>query len=158
MGPSSTPNSNSAVIPSDQRSTADLRYTTADVDYFAEHWREPVFYEGQLQHRRLVNPTTSEVMEGVCAEAEWLRGFADRPDWDGGGLTFTFAGHGRSDDGALVLSDGEITVEDLYEAFLEAALSNGEQQRLRVAPSSTPATPVASSRIFSRRVLAGLIG
>src|SRR5438093_13585328 len=76
------------------RMAADLRYTTADVDYFADHWQTDGYESGlEERRRRLVNPTRATVLAEIRDTGVWRRTFTSRPDWDGGDLTFTFAGH-----------------------------------------------------------------
>ncbi len=96
------------------RMAADLDYTTADVDYFYEHFTEPEPDRPRREekHIRLVNPSRDEVLGGLSAALEWLGTFRTDPQWDGGGLHFNYAGHGAGPDGALVLHDETLSVDD----------------------------------------------
>jgi Caspase domain len=116
------------------RMAADLRYTTADVEFFASFWREPHYDAGDeefhLPHLR--NPSRSAVVGAFLQAGEWLGSRASRPDWDGGHMAFNFAGHGREGDGALAVDDGYITPEDVYRFFVETAERWSSNRRLRL--------------------------
>jgi hypothetical protein len=116
------------------RMAADLRYTTADIEFFAEHWQRPWNESGkeELHVPQLQNPGCSEVMAALIQARDWLEIRSRRPDWDGGHITFTFAGHGRDVDGALVVEDGYVTADELYRAFVQTAEGWAEDRRLRL--------------------------
>lgn len=119
------------------RLAADLRYTTADVDfmeqYWRSHWESLREVEGAQRdlHLRLRNPSLQEFRDTFDQAARWMRGFRDDPLWDGGDLIFSFAGHGRLSDGALCLTDGFITVDDFL-ACLYRVHQHSPRKRLRV--------------------------
>src|SRR5207249_7249653 len=85
--------------------------------------------------RRLVQPTRATVLAEIRDTGVWLRTFTARPDWDGGDITFTFAGHGRDTDGGLVLQDGILTPAQFIEAVVDVAerLRANAPNRLRVS-------------------------
>lgn len=116
------------------RMAADLRYTTADVEFLANFWREPHHDAGdeELHVPQLRNPRRSEVVAAFTQAGDWFAHRATRADWDGGHITFNFAGHGREGDGALVLEDGSITPDDLYRFFLQTAERWSPERRLRL--------------------------
>jgi Caspase domain len=116
------------------RMAADLRYTTADARYLADVWARPSYDSApHEEHIRVVNPTRSALLGALSQAGEWLRAASTHADWDGGGLTFCYAGHGRDTDGALVLDDGEtLTSEELGEVLSEIAGTNRGDHNLRV--------------------------
>jgi hypothetical protein len=112
---------------------ADLRYTTADVNYYAKHWAEPNYDTGLDEHHVLLqDPNLEAVFDALVESGEWLRNFADDPEWDGGGITLNFAGHGREGDGALIVPDGEITSSELAKRLATIARLDPAGHSLRV--------------------------
>ena len=84
------------------RMAADLRYTTADVKYYSEHWAKPNYDTGlDEKHMLLQDQNSQAVYDALVESGGWLRTFSDHQEWDGGGVTLSFAGHGREGDGAL---------------------------------------------------------
>jgi len=116
------------------RMAADLRYTTADGEFLAGFWREPHYDAGDEEFHvpQLRNPTRSEVVAAFIHAGDWLASRAQRADWDGGHITFNFAGHGREGDGALVVEEGHVTPDDLYRFFLQIAERWSPDRRLRL--------------------------
>jgi hypothetical protein len=101
------------------RQLANLNFTTADGDYLHQHWKMPNADSGREQkHLRLVNPTIAEFWASLDEGVEWLATKRNEPDWCGGWLILTFGGHGRPGSGALVLQDGDVTAEDLFEVLI----------------------------------------
>jgi hypothetical protein len=117
------------------RMAADLDYTTADVDYFYEHFRvpEPDRPRTQDKHIRLVNPTRTEVLNGLSHAIGWLATFRDHEDWDGGALHFNYAGHGAEQDGALVLGKDVLSVEEFLKHIAPLAEKVSPPGRLRLS-------------------------
>lgn len=104
------------------RMAADLRYTTADVDFLESHFKEPNYDSGEKEaHERLRNPTRDQFFESLRDVGPWLGRFRGEPGWDGGGFMLCFAGHGREGDGALVLEDGVVTPSALLDALAKIA-------------------------------------
>ena len=117
------------------RMAADLAYTTADVDYLYEHFTtpEPDRPRKEERHYRLVNPTRSEVLSALTEALDWLGTFRSAVDWDGGGLHLNYAGHGQEPDGALVLSDGTLSVDEFLSHILPQARQVSPPGRLRLS-------------------------
>lgn len=116
------------------RMAADLRYTTADVDFLESHFSEPNYDSGvEEAHHRLRNPTRERFFRTLHDMGPWFGDFRNNPDWDGGGFMLCFAGHGRQGDGALVLEDGEVTPGDLLDALAGIASEVSPPGRLRVS-------------------------
>ncbi len=116
------------------RMAADLRYTTADVDYFEAQLREPNYDSGdQESHWRLRNPGRKEFFQVLDEIEVWLGSFRSDPEWDGGGFQLCFAGHGRGGDGALVLHDGVIAPDELIDSLADIAGKISPPGRLRIS-------------------------
>ncbi len=113
---------------------ADLRYTTADVDYLESHFKDPNYDSGfEEAHYRLRNPTRERFLKTLHNVEPWLKNFREDPEWDGGGFMLCFAGHGREGDGAMVLEDGVVTPKDLVDALVAIASEVSPPGRLRVS-------------------------
>lgn len=116
------------------RKVAQLRFTTADVEYMVENMTvdrpdAPVLQE----RRRLVNPSGGQVLRQISEGSSWLGKFCADRNWDGGGLWFGFAGHGRSGDGALVFDDGSVlTATDFLNSCSKLAGQLAGEGRLRL--------------------------
>nr|WP_295974172.1 hypothetical protein [uncultured Bacillus sp.] len=65
-----------------------------------------------------------EVAKAIFQIGAWLAQFKSNKDWAGGGITITFAGHGKDKDGSLVLEDGEITYSDLHDLLTRISFDN----------------------------------
>ena len=97
------------------RMAADLTYTTADVDYLESAFKDPEV-DSQIEmtiHRRLRNPTIEEVFACIDEVSAIMARERKHPEWDGGALQISFAGHGRERDGALVLQ-GQFLTPSLF--------------------------------------------
>jgi hypothetical protein len=134
-GPEFTPTLEQRGVTPLPRLAANLRYTTADADYFSKHWQAPWPDSGheELHVPHLQNPSRSALIAAFFEARAWLCSRARRDDWDGGHITFCFAGHGRDRDGALVLEDGTLTAGELCAILTQTALDWSEERRLRVA-------------------------
>lgn len=67
------------------RAMADLRYTTADIDFLEPYFREPNVDSGDVElHIRLLNPSVEQFYDALRQIQAWLKSFKDNPDWDGG--------------------------------------------------------------------------
>ena len=116
------------------RMAADLRYTTADVDFLESYFKGPNYDSGDIEtHERLRNPRRDQFFRSLRNIGLWLGSFCSELDWDGGGFMLCFAGHGRQGDGALVLEDGIVTPKDLVETLAEMAREISPPGRLRVS-------------------------
>jgi hypothetical protein len=115
------------------RSGADLRYTTADCDFlyrnFSSKHYDTVEHE---RHIRLVNPTLQEVCAAIRSAGAYLSQFITNDDWDGGQITFCFAGHGEEGSGALVFSDSLPVLDAIRLAVSISAAMPPNDRRCRV--------------------------
>jgi hypothetical protein len=117
------------------RMAADLRYTTADVDFLYTHFLEPDCdrpRENDL-HIRLVNPSKDEVLSAFSQAGQWLETHRDDAGWDGGGIHFNYAGHGTEDQGTLVLNPGFLHVDEFIDSICGVASRVSSPRRLRVS-------------------------
>lgn len=96
------------------RAGAKLKYVTNDIDAYGA---DTPTYGGYLESEpillRLIDPTVSDVKDSVRRALEQIaqrKGTPARKNV----FSLVYAGHGRSPDGALVLSDGALTAGDLY--------------------------------------------
>ena len=117
------------------RMAADLEYTTADVDFLYDHFSapEPDRPRQKALHVRLVNPTKERVLGAFSEIADWFQSFRTHPDWDGGGLHFSFAGHGAENGGAIVLDGGTLTADEFLEQAETVATRISKPGRLRLS-------------------------
>jgi hypothetical protein len=77
------------------RTAADLRFTTADCDWFYAHLSEPNYDTGIAEeHFRLANPSCAELYEAITSAGRFLSQYISAPEWDGGQIAFVYAGHG----------------------------------------------------------------
>jgi hypothetical protein len=113
---------------------ADLRYTTADADFLNGSWRDPWDVGETTTAVRSREPSLEEFWKALSKACDWLTRHVESASWSGGGMSLTFAGHGRYPDGALVIRDGSVTAEDLA-TFLEQLWERtpGRAGNLRVA-------------------------
>jgi len=114
---------------------ADLRYTTADVDFLYTHFLEPEPDRPRVDnlHIRLVNPSKKEVLAAIAQAGQWLETHREHDDWDGGGLHFNYAGHGTEDQGTLVLNPGFLHVNEFLESICSVASRVSSPGRLRIS-------------------------
>ncbi|MCI0528714.1 MAG: hypothetical protein L0Y56_14850, partial [Nitrospira sp.] len=116
------------------RMSADLRYTTADTDFLESYFRKPDYDSGKFEyHIRLRNPSLADVLESLKDIWDWLAGHRQDLDWDGGGIQFTFAGHGSEPEGSLVLADRNLAPGHLTEELAKIGAGISPPGRLRVS-------------------------
>lgn len=133
-GPEFSPNFQQAGRFFISRMGADLRYTTADVDFLESHFREQNHDSAREElHQRLRNPSREQFGQALQDIETWLAKFRDHPDWDGGGFQLCFAGHGRQGDGALVLTDEVITPNDLLSTLTKIANKVSPPGKFRIS-------------------------
>ncbi|MFE4047133.1 hypothetical protein [Priestia sp. YIM B13490] len=114
------------------RALAKLAYTTADIDYLEKNWATENYDTAPNElHKRLQNPSIAEFRRELKNIGKWFSQFYEDQNWEGGCLTFTFAGHGREADGALVLEDGDIEWRTFLDELLKLVPDNNEH-RLRI--------------------------
>jgi len=77
----------------------------------------------------LIEPSRWEVLNAVEQASAAVERFSGEPDWNGGQVDFAFAGHG-TDEGLLVVPDGEICASDIVDALLSPARANSDKRRL----------------------------
>lgn len=107
------------------RNGADLRYTTADCDFFYGHLREPNYDTGSVErHYRLINPRCKELSDAITSAGQLLAQQIGQPEWTGGQITFVYAGHGMQGTEAWVLKDGLVDGQKLVEQVAEAVPLN----------------------------------
>lgn len=119
---------------SKDREYADLRYTTADIDFFESHWRKEWGRDAKYKyHERLRNPKLEDVYRALHVIGAWFAysKSTNPKEWVGGNIVIVFAGHGRMSDGAWVLENGHVSVDDLHE-ILNNYLKN-DQNSLRTS-------------------------
>ncbi len=90
------------------KALANLEYTTADVDYWDDYWRNGDWYgrspyETHSTLRDTDYATLASRLEEVRA---WFAESSQTPGFDGGSIVFCYSGHGREGDGALCLNNG----------------------------------------------------
>lgn len=108
--------------PRRSRDDADLQFTMADCDWFADHLRAPDYENGVTErHFRLVNPTCDQLVGAIDEAGRFLSGFVSEQAWSGGQMTFVYAGHGEPRTGAWVLAHGSLSGIELAE-FVGASL------------------------------------
>ncbi len=117
------------------RMAADLRYTTADVNFLYSHFLESEPDRPRVNdlHTRLVNPSKDDVLAAIAQAGQWLETHRDHADWDGGGLHFNYAGHGTEDQGTLVLNPGLLHVNEFIESICSVASRVSSPGRLRIS-------------------------
>ncbi len=113
------------------RDGADLRFTTADGDFFYEHLKEPNYDTGSHEHHiRIINPDSRELRDAISSAGEHLSQYVSADDWAGGQITFCYAGHGEAGSGAWVLRDTSLNAVQLADAIAEAVVENWRRCRV----------------------------
>lgn len=117
------------------RAAADLRYTTSDSNYLAEHFKRQDYDSCEFEkHYRLVNPTARELKATIDKVDKWFGKHRHKPVWDGGGIVLIYAGHGDESAGAMVLKNDELYGPEVFiEHILKVAKKNTNDERLRVS-------------------------
>ncbi len=101
------------------RGAADIKLTTADIDYFEGFWQKNHYDGGQEKiHKRLQDPTNVEFKNAVQDIDNWFSNKCADEKFDGGEITIAFAGHGREGSGNLVLKDIDVNIETLISIIL----------------------------------------
>lgn len=113
------------------RDGADLRFTTADCDWWHRHFKQPHYDSSEFeQHHRLVNPSRAQILEAVAEGGEYLSAHQGRPEWDGGSMNFVYAGHGDPGTGSWVCHDGVISGVELADAVARSVIPNPRRCRI----------------------------
>jgi hypothetical protein len=120
---------------------ADLDYTTADGAFFVEYlpthssdgrevadgqYAEYEKMPGRCAH--LIDPSVAEFEEALRVANEYVSRYKDSRQWDGGGVSLCYSGHGAELTGALVLKDGEITGDQLAEVVAKDLPDDGAER------------------------------
>jgi hypothetical protein len=137
------------------RDGAKLAHVKAD----AQHWHEvyvnaesPV--DGQRSpvgfHALLIEPSRREVLDAVELASAAVERFSSEPGWNGGQVDFAFAGHG-TDEGLLVVRDGEISANDMIDALLSPSRVNSEKRRLSLVLDSCHAGRTLAEVVIDER-------
>lgn len=117
------------------RDGAQLEHVLAD----ARHWVEAFQRDSQNWSEKqepgddplfilLENPTRPQVTNAISECGEFLRRFKDRSNWNGGSFFFAFSGHG-TDEGDLVVADGELSPDDIMELIAASVDPNPPTRR-----------------------------
>ncbi|MDP1681506.1 MAG: hypothetical protein Q8L39_06995 [Burkholderiales bacterium] len=119
------------------RAGANLRFTTADCDWFYAHLIETNYDTGITEkHYRLVNPTREQLYTAISAAGEFLSEHLNTSEWDGGQITFIYAGHGCPGSGSWVFKDGEISATELVKMVAGAVEPNRRRCRIDLISDS----------------------
>ena len=114
-----------------RRDSADLKFTTGDVDWLHSHFMEPRPDSATFEkHFRCVNPLKADFLRTLDEAIAHLAQYRSSPDWDGGGLVLVYAGHGHDCTGAIVFPDAFLEPEEL--ARYLACKMPKSHRRLRV--------------------------
>lgn len=122
-GPEHDPIFNDAGRKFTPRAVSDLKYTTADSDYLAEHFKKQDSDSCEFEtHFRLVNPTIEQLKSTIKNVDKWFCKYRNKPDWDGGGIVLIYAGHGDEAAGEMALkNDTRYSPEAFIENVLDIA-------------------------------------
>jgi hypothetical protein len=69
----------------------------------------------------LVDPTVTQFLSAVHLASQYVQRSRGEGNWNGGGITFFFSGHGTAGNGALVLKDGQIVASDLVRLLVQSS-------------------------------------
>lgn len=116
-----------------KKDSCDLRYTTADCDFFYSSLKENHYDTGvKEKHVRLINPTVEELKYALKEGVKYLNQFLEEENWRGGEVIFIFSGHGVNGSGAISLKDNIFSARDLAQIVSEARAKNDRRIRLNV--------------------------
>jgi hypothetical protein len=133
-GPEYSPKDEKEGLAFRPRVTADLKYTTADIDYLEPYFQEPNYDSAAIElHKRLRNPTVEQFYDALQEIKFWLKSYKHDVGWDGGGIQIIYAGHGRINDGALVLQNGVVEPGVFMDALRIIANEVSRPRRLRIS-------------------------
>jgi hypothetical protein len=108
------------------KAMAQLEYTHADASYYSRHWQEDEGWPWpdeltRFTNHDLIGAQFSDVSSAFTQSADWFRAEAEADaNFDGGGIHFTFSGHGRQDGVLILENDTHFAPRDLVEFALEA--------------------------------------
>lgn len=116
-----------------EKDSCDLRYTTADCDFFYNSLKEHHYDTGvKEKHVRLQNPTVEELKYALKEGVNYLNQFSEEENWCGGEIIFIFSGHGVDESGAICLKDRIFSARDLAQIISEARVKNERRIRLNI--------------------------
>lgn len=114
-----------------RRDSANLEFTTADVDWLQSHFMKPRPDSAKVEkYFPCVNPQKADFLRTIDQAIAYLSQYRSNPDWDGGGIVIVYAGHGTEPTGAIVFSDALLEPEEL--ARYLARRTPKSHRRLRV--------------------------
>jgi hypothetical protein len=96
------------------RAGADLKFVFADLDFYVNQCRRASRSPEQVISA--FQPSVKEFRAAIASAMDVLATRSTRDGWNGGGISFAYAGHGAETSGALVLADGEYTGQELADA------------------------------------------
>jgi hypothetical protein len=129
--------------PRTSRDGAKLKNVLADAHYWAGE-----FDPGESETKQvnlLENSDRTAVLAAITEAGKFLHHHEGRPGWRGGQINFAFAGHG-TEGGDLVLTDGELSPDEILETIRESTPAPTAYRWLRLA--------VVLDSCFSGRTLA----
>lgn len=113
------------------KDSCNLRFTTADSDFYYSMLREDHYDTGiKEKHIRLINPTKLELSNSISQGMNYLNQYSEKKDWKGGEITFIFSGHGRYGCGSIELKDDSYSAKNLLEDICAAREKN--KRRIRI--------------------------
>jgi len=118
------------------KALAQLRHTTADVEYLSAWWKAENLYpplRGQDQVD-LREASYADIVEAFGGAGDWLSQVArEESAFDGGGLVLAFSGHGLGGDGTLQLRDSTFfSADDFLEQAAAAHRATGSSRATRI--------------------------
>jgi hypothetical protein len=136
-GPLFTPSFDPLGLRLRPRMAGSLKYAHADVVYLAERWRVRGPSSSPVEKHFVLDAAgRADVLATLEEATRWLWLASMEPDWDGGALQFTFAGHGREPDGAVVLADGTLGPQELADVLARTARAAGRTVKVDLALDS----------------------
>lgn len=118
------------------KALANLEYTTADVDYWDDHWRNGDWARrpGHETHATLRDADYPALASRLGEVKAWFEEASKIPGFDGGSIVFCYSGHGREGDGALCLNNGTyFDAEDFIRTCMDIRSSNPGSHPLAVS-------------------------
>lgn len=91
------------------RNGADLKFTTADSDWFFQQMHNEVNpLTMKVKHYRLINPSIDDFSNTLSKASSFLKQYTTNKDWDGGSIILIYAGHGFGKKGSLVFKNSSL--------------------------------------------------
>jgi len=117
------------------RAASDLRFTTSDSDYLAEHFKKQDSDSCEFEkHYRLINPNIRQLTSTIEKIDKWFGKHRHKSAWDGGGIVLIYTGHGHETAGEMVLKNDDFySPETFIEQVLKVAKKDKNGERVRVS-------------------------